>query len=221
MLKFSEFFEFSSENSWILKEFSPNSDLKSSNGSVPRRSNLSSQVGATPSTAYHLCFCSGRFSCEDSLNFREPFAAVTVVGPFSGTWTLKLGTVARLVERSFKNSGIFARKLKNSENFNIFWNIGEIPIKFHQDLSKITEKNSKITNFCKILPKNAKKIDENFLKYWGLSGAKACKSCRSRQELSNEYFLARFCVDTAANEPYKVWSFGWEIRVRFDIEPFN
>ena len=28
-----------------------------------------------------------------------------------------------------------------------------------------------------------KKIDEKFLKYWGLSGAKACKSCRSRQEL--------------------------------------
>ena len=26
---------------------------------------------------------------------------------------------------------------------------------------------------------NAKKFDENLLKYWGLSGAKACKSCRS------------------------------------------
>ena len=44
MLKFSEIFEFSSENSWILKEFWPNSDRKSSNGSVPRRSNLSTQA---------------------------------------------------------------------------------------------------------------------------------------------------------------------------------
>ena len=35
-------------------------------------------------------------------------------------------------------------------------------------------------------------------------GAKECKSCRSRQELSNEYFLAQFGVDTAENEPYKV-----------------
>ena len=51
---------------------------------------------------------------------------------------------------------------------------------------------------------NAKKIDENLLKYWGLSGAKACKSCRSRQELSNEYLLAKFGVDTAENEPLKV-----------------
>ena len=37
-----------------------------------------------------------------------------------------------------------------------------------------------------------------------LSGAKACKSCRSRQELSNEYLLAQFGVGTAENEPLKV-----------------
>ena len=35
-------------------------------------------------------------------------------------------------------------------------------------------------------------------------GAKACKSCRSRQELSNEYLLAKFGVDTAENGPLKV-----------------
>ena len=61
---------------------------------------------------------------------------------------------------------------------------------------------------------NAKKFDENLLKYWGLSGAKACKSCRSRQELpnllfetesySNEYLLANFGFDTAENEHLKV-----------------
>ena len=70
----------------------------------------------------------------------------------------------------------------------------------------------KWVNPCKILPKNARKFDENFLQYWGLSGAKACTSCRSRQELSNEYFLAKFGVGTEENEPYKVCSFGWEIR---------
>ena len=35
-------------------------------------------------------------------------------------------------------------------------------------------------------------------------GAKACKSCRSRQELSNEYLLAKFGVDTAENKPLKI-----------------
>ena len=35
-------------------------------------------------------------------------------------------------------------------------------------------------------------------------GAKACKACRSRQELSNDYLLARFGFDTAENEPLKV-----------------
>ena len=34
-------------------------------------------------------------------------------------------------------------------------------------------------------------------------GAKACKSCRSRQDLSNEYLLAKFGFDTAENEPPK------------------
>ena len=73
----------------------------------------------------------------------------------------------------------------------------------------------------KICKKNSKNFDEFLLKYWGLSVAKACKSCRSRQELSNEYFLAKFGVDTEENEPYKVCLFGRKIRERFDIEPFN
>ena len=37
-----------------------------------------------------------------------------------------------------------------------------------------------------------------------LSGVKACKSCRSRQELSNEYLLAKCGFDTAENGPLKV-----------------
>ena len=38
-----------------------------------------------------------------------------------------------------------------------------------------------------------------------LSGAKACNSCRSRQELSNEYLVAKFGFGTAGNEPLKVY----------------
>ena len=61
MLKFSEFFEFSSENSWILQEFWPNSDLNSSFGSVPRRSNLSTKAEAESlgGSAYHYYYYSG------------------------------------------------------------------------------------------------------------------------------------------------------------------
>ena len=32
-----------------------------------------------------------------------------------------------------------------------------------------------------------------------------CKSCPSRQELSNEYLLAKIGVDTAENELLEVW----------------
>ena len=41
----------------------------------------------------------------------------------------------------------------------------------------------------------------NFL---GWSGAKGCKSDRSRQELSNEYLVAKFAFDKDENEPSKV-----------------
>ena len=91
----------------------------------------------------------------------------------------------------------------------------------HQHLSKNQWKEFKNNEFLQKFAKKCEKIDELFLKYWGLSGAKACKSCRSRQELSNEDFLAKFGVDTEENEPYKVCSFDWKIRQRIDIEPFN
>ena len=41
-------------------------------------------------------------------------------------------------------------------------------------------------------------------KYVILPKTHKCKSCRSHQELSNEYLLAKFGVDTAENEPLKV-----------------
>ena len=39
----------------------------------------------------------------------------------------------------------------------------------------------------------------------GSKGAKVGKSCRSRQELSNDYLLAKIRFDTAENEPLKVF----------------
>ena len=42
----------------------------------------------------------------------------------------------------------------------------------------------------------------------GWSGAKEGKSDRSRQELSNEYLVAKFGFDTAENEPSEVCQKG-------------
>ena len=38
----------------------------------------------------------------------------------------------------------------------------------------------------------------------GAEGAEVCKSCRSRQELSNEYLHAKIGFNTAENEPLKI-----------------
>ena len=111
---------------------------------------------------------------------------------------------------------ILARKFKKIQGFSSDFRYVEAfsghSVKFRQNLMTLQRKSSrKLQNFesfltvlFEILWKNAKIRDENFLKYWGLSGAQACKSCRSRQELSNEYLLAKIGFDTAENESLKV-----------------
>ena len=69
-------------------------------------------------------------------------------------------------------------------------------------------------SFCCIFWKKYRKNCEKkrkiakFSEVW--SGAKECKSCRSRKMLKNDALVAKFGVDTAENEPSKVWWFGWE-----------
>ena len=88
---------------------------------------------------------------------------------------------------------VFQENLRKSEQ--ISWKSVKITTTFEKiELNKL---------LAFLILKTPKKIDENLLKYWGLIGAKTCKSCRSRQELSNEYFLAKFGVDTEENEPLK------------------
>ena len=154
--------------------------------------------------------------------FRKRFvrASVPVVRPSRGAGNLKHLVFG--IMSTFRISGFVIQKIQKK------WISILYLLKYRRNSDKFSSKAEqnhrkefKKTSVCTILPKNAKKFDENFLKYWGLSGAKACTSCRSRQELSNEYFLAKFGVDTEENEPYKVWSFGWELRIRFDTEPVN
>ena len=53
----------------------------------------------------------------------------------------------------------------------------------------------------------SQKVGRFLLKFCELSGAKECKSCRSRKILKNAPTLAIVAVDTAENEPLKIW--GW------------
>ena len=84
----------------------------------------------------------------------------------------------------------------------------EIPTKIGQNF---TEKSQKSSIFCKNEMKfcsfhfiRAKFWTRFLLKFLDLSGAKECKSCRSRKMLQNEPLVAIVAVDTAENEPLKV-----------------
>ena len=81
----------------------------------------------------------------------------------------------------------------------------EIRTKFHQNSQKTCKIRHKKWKIGNSFIHSRKNVNDFLLKFWDLSGAKVCKSCRSRQELSNEYLLAKIGVDTAENEPLKVW----------------
>ena len=61
----------------------------------------------------------------------------------------------------------------------------------------------KLANFLGNVCKFCKKFDDILLKFCEWSGAKEYQSDRSRQELSNEYLIAKIGFDTAENEPSK------------------
>ena len=94
---------------------------------------------------------------------------------------------ARWARHSFLEFGA-----KSGQNF----------IKNSQKNVKFDTENEKIGNSCIHSRKN---VDDFWLNFLDLSGAKIWKSCRSRQALSNEYLLAKIGVDTAENEPLEVW----------------
>ena len=69
---------------------------------------------------------------------------------------------------------------------------------FGQQLQNMSNFFWKYT-YKKLIAKMLDKIYSNFF-----SCAEVCKSFKSRQELSNEYFLAEIGFDTAENEPLEV-----------------
>ena len=96
--------------------------------------------------------------------------------------------------------------MRNSRYFIIFWeypwNYDKIPSKFRRKITKFIDQNQNEMKFH-FIP--AKKFDGFLLEFWGVSGAKAKKSCRTRKMLKNEPTLAIVAVDTEENEPLKIW----------------
>ena len=77
----------------------------------------------------------------------------------------------------------------------------------------------KIRIFTEIRAKMRKKFDEFLRIFWVWSGAKVCKSCRSRKMLKNAYLVAKIGFDTEENEPSKVWSFSLKSIELYQLRP--
>ena len=107
-------------------------------------------------------------------------------------------------------SAVFGHFLWESRDILSFSeNIREILIKFHQNFAEkwpnsLTKVGMKF-HFISFHFIPAKKFDGFLLEFWGVSGAKAKKSCRARKMLKNKATLAIVAVDTGENEPLKVW----------------
>ena len=76
------------------------------------------------------------------------------------------------------------QKFWKFQDFSTFSRMfGEIPKKSHQNLCKIRWTLSKNEDSCSTSNKNRKTFDEFLRMFWVWSGAKVCKSCRSRKML--------------------------------------
>ena len=64
-------------------------------------------------------------------------------------------------------------------------------------------RTAQISKFQQIFEKILRKC-WNFWKIWKIRSWEECGICSSRQELSNEYLVAKIGFDTAENEPLKV-----------------
>ena len=103
-------------------------------------------------------------------------------------------------------SEFFSHFVKISRQFVIswpfLWNSGKISSNFRRKIAKFIEKREWKMEFHF---HSGKKLDGFSLKFWDLGGAKVWESCRSRKTWKNEYLVAIVAVDTAENEPLKVW----------------
>ena len=95
-------------------------------------------------------------------------------------------------------------KLENLTEFGVFRKKCWVSAGFSLKFVNFRQRFGKFSEILKIKLWTCEKNDEIWRAFWMLSGAKACKSCRSRQDLSNEYLLAKFGFDTAENEPLEV-----------------
>ena len=107
--------------------------------------------------------------------------------------------------QSFKKINLFGFPQSfRSVNFfaisrQFLWNSGKISSKFRRKIANFHRKTRKKRKI------SSKNLDGFSLNFWDLSGAKVWKSCRSRKTWKNEYLVAIVAVDTAENEPLKVW----------------
>ena len=103
-------------------------------------------------------------------------------------------------------SSLFSQIRLKKRHASLFSGIcREIRTKFHLKIAlKMQNSTQKMKN-RKFIFHSRKNVDDFWLKFWYLSGAKVCKSCRSRRELSNAYLLAKYGVHTAENEPLRDW----------------
>ena len=107
----------------------------------------------------------------------------------------------------------FRKILQQLCNSQEIWTFLNAFVKFRQNFIKIQMKNSSFDakfenarmNNYSIQFKIVEIVTAFLLKFWSLSGAKVCQSCRSRKMLKNAYLGAKIGFDTAENEPSKVW----------------
>ena len=127
----------------------------------------------------------------------------TVCNKIEKVW--KQAKIGHKSKKFWKNSNSLSNKQKSLENIDKVW----------KTVKQLVKQSNKFG-------KNMKKVWQFLLKFWYPSGAKDCKSCRSRKMLLKmSIWLQKSASIQKRTSPLKFDHFRWKIGVRFDIESFN
>ena len=113
---------------------------------------------------------------------------------------------------------MFANLNEKATRVTLSWNLSQNPDKLLSTICRKMQISRQKMKNRKSIFHSRKHVDDFWLTFWMLSGANICKSCGSRQELSNEYLLVKIGVDTAENEPLKIWR---KIQFIFHSPPYS
>ena len=98
---------------------------------------------------------------------------------------------------------VFANLIEKATHVTLFWNSSRNPDKISSRIRREMQNSMQKMKKRKFIFHSRKNVDDFWLKFWDLSGAKVCKSCRVWKCCQTHIFLQHFVLIQPRTSPPK------------------